>query len=410
MPIRSFTNYAGIEPQGSGQGDLIANMVEGYKAGRLPAHIKQEEAQKQALTKKLMQESEKLGLEMPYVAEKEAEALKKAKLGNTEQEMTNKIMEATGMDEARANILLKQMQAEEARKSAEFKHLAHLTETQKHVLQEVGNLDSPEAIKKLNEYKKQMSYSDEVMANAPETALPMSDYTPGERTAANAKKAKYQEQVNSWGRISEIIPKVEAILDKHPNMGGSLAAIAHNVNLGKNSKEYLPQILQNISDEKERAAVEIIDKYYNDIALELNKTQPGRGSNFLLQTIQSTKGSAKNLVASNRAINQSTLEQGAPWLAFKDDLTYARKHRLDIDFDRDYYVNKIKKNREGEILKKAQEMTPEQIQQQKNEQTAQNLSNMQNQPGGTQAMVQIEDDEGNREWVTVDEAGRRGAL
>jgi hypothetical protein len=47
--------------------DLLGKLTEGYKAGRLPKQIRQEEAQKEQLISKLMKENEKLDIEMPFI-------------------------------------------------------------------------------------------------------------------------------------------------------------------------------------------------------------------------------------------------------------------------------------------------------------------------------------------------------
>lgn len=70
MPIRSFTNYAGIAPRPTGIGDILENALAGYKMQKEPARMKREASREEQLIEQLLLGNESSRIENQFLPTK----------------------------------------------------------------------------------------------------------------------------------------------------------------------------------------------------------------------------------------------------------------------------------------------------------------------------------------------------
>lgn len=186
----------------------------------------------------------------------------------------------------------------------------------------------------------------------PEGAISLNLFTPAQRKAETDRQNKFIDQGESWKHIMHQLDEADKILDENPNLSDSFASIIEEA--GGKSKGYLNPLLNRMSNEKDRTAVQKLDKIYSDIVLNLDSAMPGRGSVFKLQTINSAKGRSKNTNQANKFINNSLRKEGTPFVNYAKDLKKI-KGRYSLDFDRDKYSNIEERDEMPDISKSTYE-------------------------------------------------------
>lgn len=351
-----FVNYLTDNAQGYGPGDLLGSLIKGYQAQRMPFQMRQGEDRQAELIRQLMLQNQSTGIKNQFLPEQLRQEEQRRAIDLQFQQpflasdlearlLKNQIQQATGMSAAQADVALREAQAQEALARSKFAHLAHMTPTQRELLDAYGakNENYLNALKaSLGDYGRPVNEQGEPMP-IPRGAVSLIGLPVNERGRYQEEMRQGKDRGNAAQRSEFLIDNMVDIAKKNPKLMQGLNFILAEQQGTKRFDRFIKSLNQ-----EEQTQLDLLNKYSSQLALELSETGNTRSTNQYRSMVQQAKIGAGITPEAIIKLGRETKEWNKPYIAYKNAVTPWIGSSYYIPFDYDKFKNQKKTGRDDQ--------------------------------------------------------------
>lgn len=178
----------------------------------------------------------------------------------------------------------------------------------------------------------------------PEESRPLSILSKPEQAAESKFTREETARVNKLKTAVKVLNEMKSLQQANPNLSGEFRAIIAD----PDDRGILGGIKRAFSSEKDRAAVEKMDKLSSDLVSLRLEGLGGRATNARQALISQSKAKATNTNEANLFMIDHALDELSFVEPYSKALQSARTHRYAIPLDEDYYRNYEQAGQGGE--------------------------------------------------------------